>query len=76
MPKVVLLYGPSGHLEVLTPEQASMLPPDYDGQEVEMNNGLYRQIKANQRNYWAWQERLQNWYDEVLHGERKRISNR
>jgi hypothetical protein len=53
-----------------------MLPPQFDGVEVEMNNGLYRQIKANQRSYWAWQERLGNWYDEVLHGERKRISNR
>lgn len=76
MPKVVLLYGPSGHLEVLTPEQAAMLPPDYDGPEIEMNNSLYRQIKASSGKYWQWQERLANWYDEALNGSLKRISQK
>ncbi len=44
--------------------------------EVEMNNSLYRQIKAANKAYYKFQEQLNIWAAEAGAGTRKRINGR
>jgi hypothetical protein len=73
MPKVWLAYdAPGDEWEVVAGER-----PEWAewAVEVEMNNSLYRQIKAAMKNYYKFQDHLARWAEEVGSGQRKRISN-
>lgn len=68
MPKVWLTFNTDdGHMEVRTEEC-------WDGIPVEMNNSLYRQIRAAEKKYWAFQQKLSKWYDQAADGKLRRIS--
>lgn len=68
MPKVFLRYNlDSGHIDVLNEETWDSVP-------VEMNNSLYRQIRAAEKRYHSFQNRLNTWYDQTATGQRKRIA--
>lgn len=68
MPKVWLTFNTDdGHMEVRNEEC-------WDGIPVEMNNSLYRQIRAAEKKYWAFQDKLSKWYDQAADGKLRRIS--
>lgn len=57
MPRVFISYDTdTGLLGVSTTES-------WDGVPVEMNNSLYRQIKAANKNFWKFQDKLSEIYE-------------
>lgn len=69
MPKVWLRYNlENGLVDVTTVEC-------WDGIPVEMNNSLYRQIRAAEKKYWNFQTKLNKWYDEAADGKLGRIND-
>ena len=57
MPKVYVRYNTdNGLLSVSTGES-------WDGVPVEMNNSLYRQILAAEKNFWKFQDKLGEIYE-------------
>lgn len=69
MPKVWLRFNTDdGGIDILTEES-------WDGIPVEMNNSLYRQIRAAERKYFAFQDKLSKWYDQAAEGKLGRISD-
>lgn len=68
MPKVWLSFNTdSGEMEILNEEA-------WHGVPVEMNNSLYRQIRAAEKKHHAFQAKLSQWYIEAADGKLKRIS--
>lgn len=70
MPRVWITYNTdSGLLNVSTSES-------WDGVPVEMNNSLYRQIKAADKNFWKFQDKLSEIYEttDLESGHIRRVS--
>lgn len=69
MPKVWLSFNTdTGEIDILNEEA-------WHGVPVEMNNSLYRQIRAAERKHNAFQEKLSKWYDQACDGKLGRISD-
>lgn len=57
MPKVFIKYDTDTGLLSASPEES------WDGVAVEMNNSLYRQIQAANKNFWKFQDKLGEIYE-------------
>lgn len=72
MPKVWLVWSED-------PEQVKVQttrPSDIEcSVQVEMNNSLYRQIKAAETKYFKFQDAMKSWFAEIEAGRLKRLSN-
>lgn len=76
MPKLWLCEWPDGEMYF----QATKPTETYNGEpircvEVEINNSLYRQIKAADDKYHRFQAAMERWLDEAEAGRLKRISS-
>lgn len=76
MPKVWLCEWPDGELyfqHTKPVETYNEFP--LRAVEVEINNSLYRQIKAAEDKYFKFQAAMERWLEEAEAGRLKRISN-
>ena len=68
MPKVWLSFNTdTGEIDILNEEA-------WHGVPVEMNNSLYRQIRAAEKKHHTFQQKLSGWYNEAAQGKLGRIS--
>lgn len=72
MPKLWLCMGLEGQMYLSHEEP---IHPSVGRVQVEINNSLFRQIKAAETKYYKFQDAMLNWYDQATDGRLKRISD-